>query len=176
MAIMPLLASLPVWGAPQQKEAPAGPVPAPIIAAKRVFISNAGGGCGILGEHGYSGGPDRHYNEFYSAMQGWGRYELVTTPADADIVFEISFTCPAGAGYVMKGQSVGPGYDPQLKVVILDVKTRTVLWALIEPVELAILQGNRDKNFDRDMRSLVSSLKQLVAGPVPLPGSGTTGS
>ena len=31
------------------------------------------------------------YNEFYAAMKSWGRYELVSSPADADMVFEIRF-------------------------------------------------------------------------------------
>ena len=159
------LASLQVWGAPPQNEAAAGPVPAPILAAKRAFISNAGAGCGLLGERGFSGGSARPYNAFYSAMKSWGRYELVTAPADADLAFEISFACPAGGGRVVKGDSVGPAYDPQLSVVILDVKTRIVLWAFNEPVGLALLQGNRDKNLDRAISALLDNLKRLVAGP-----------
>ena len=98
-------------------------------------------------------------------MQSWGRYELVTAPADADLAFEISLACPAAGENVARGNSIGAPYDPQLKLVILDVKTRIVLWAFIEPVEMAFLQGNRDKNFDQGMKALVSSLQRLVAGP-----------
>lgn len=112
-----------------------------------------------------SEGSDRPYSAFYWAMKNWGRYELVTAPADADLAFEISFACPAAGGGVVKGDSVGPAYDPQLSVVILDVKTRIVLWAFIEPVQLALLQGNRDKNLDRAISALVDNLKHLVAGP-----------
>jgi hypothetical protein len=168
------LVSLQVWGAPRQKEAGTGPVPAPLITAKKAFISNAGGGCSPFGQSGFSGGPDRPYNEFYTAMKSWGRYELVTAPADADLDLEINFACPAARASSPFGNSYGTADDPQLRLVILDVKTRIVLWGLTEHVEPAILQGNRDKNFERGMSSLVSNLKLLVAGPVPQPGGGPT--
>jgi hypothetical protein len=160
-----VLASMQVWGAPSEKEAPAGPVPAPILSAKSVFISNAGGGCSPFGQSVFSGEPDRPYNEFYSAMKSWGRYELVTAPADADLDFEISFACPTGRANSAFGNNYGTADDPQLRIVILDVKTHIVLWGFTQHVEPALLQGNRDKNFDGGMRALVASLKHLVAGP-----------
>jgi hypothetical protein len=75
--------------AAQQKNAtnPA-PVPAQILAAKKVFIANGGGDEACYGDEAlYSGGPDRTYNEFYAAMKNWIRYELAIAPADADLVF-----------------------------------------------------------------------------------------
>jgi hypothetical protein len=64
----------------QTADVPAAPRPAQIVAAKKVFISNAGVG------------TDMTYDQFYAAIKGWGRYELVASPADADLVFEISFS------------------------------------------------------------------------------------
>ena len=32
------------------------------------------------------------YNRFSAAMKSWGRYELVASPAEAGLVFEIRFT------------------------------------------------------------------------------------
>src|ERR1035441_8663261 len=71
-------------------QAPAAPIPSQILTAKKVFISNAGGeyDAGI-----WSGGRERSYNEFYAAMKSWGRYELVSSPGDADLVFQV------GLGY-----------------------------------------------------------------------------
>jgi hypothetical protein len=157
---------MPLWGAPSQKEAAAGPVPAPIVAAKKVFISNAGGGCDL-----FSGSPDRAYNEFYAAVKDWGRYELAAAPADADLDFEIGLACPIGFRAEDLSNRV-LDYDPQLTLVILDVKTHIVLWGFTEHVEMAILQGNRDKNFDRALSALVEDLKRLVAGPAPSSGAG----
>jgi hypothetical protein len=158
---------MPGWGAPPQGEAGAAPVPAPITSAKRVFVSNAGKGCSPFGEVMFSGGPNRAYNQFTAALKSWGRYELVAAPADADLAFEISFTCPAEGTSVTRGLSGSPTLDPQLRLVVLDVKTRITLWAITEHVEMAILQGNRNKNFDRAMKQLLNDLKSLAAGTPP---------
>jgi hypothetical protein len=166
MAIALSLVSVPSWGAQPQSEAGAAPVPPPIVSAKRVFISNAGGGCSPFGKVGFSGGPNRPYNQFNAALKGWGRYELVAAPADADLAFEISFACPVGRN-VAKGQALPTASDPQLRLVILDVKTHITLWGITEHVELAILQSNRDKNFDQAMKKLVDDLKSLAAGSPP---------
>jgi hypothetical protein len=66
------------------------PFPVQITRGKTVFISNAGGDTNDL----YSGGPDRLYNQFYAAIQSWGRYQLVAGPGDADLVLAISFSNP----------------------------------------------------------------------------------
>jgi hypothetical protein len=143
-----------------QDPAPA-PVPAQITAAKKVFISNAGqeinpraGNLGI-----YSGGPDRAYNQFYAAVKNWGKYELVPAPADADLVLEMSFHQP-----IVWGEWVhsGPADDAHFRLVILDPKTRIVLWAFTEHVEWAHLQSNRDKNFDRALQNIVKDLQGLA--------------
>ena len=161
------LASMPSWGAQQQSEAGTAPVPAPIVSAKKVFISNAGGGCSPWGNVLFNGGPDRPYNQFYAALKGWGRYELVGAPADADLAFEISFPCPVEGTNTADGGSGLPTSAPQLRLLILDVKTRITLWGITGHVELAILQSNRDKNFDRAMNKLVDDLKHLAAGAFP---------
>jgi hypothetical protein len=147
-------------------------VPALIVSAKKVFISNAGGGCSPFGNVVFSGGPNRPYNQFSAALKGWGRYELVAAPADADLAFEISFTCPSAG---MNGGSRPPTNDPQLRLVILDVKTHITLWGITEHVELAMMQGNRDKNFDRAMKKLTDDLKSLAAGSPPPSAGVATG-
>jgi hypothetical protein len=47
-------------------QAPAAPLPAQILTAKKVFISNAGGG---FDKDLWSGNPSRTYNQFYGAMK-----------------------------------------------------------------------------------------------------------
>jgi hypothetical protein len=160
------LFSMPSWGAQSKSEAGAAPVPALIVSAKRVFISNAGGGCDPSSSAYFKGGPDRPYNQFYAALKSWGRYELVASPADAELALEISFTCPAGIVGISGGFG-GSHYDPQLRLVILDVKTHFTLWGITEHVETAILESNRGKNFDRAMNKLVDELKSLAAGTPP---------
>src|SRR6266567_38086 len=57
--------------AQDKKELLPAPLPAQIFTARKVFVSNAGGD--TLGD--YSGGPDRAYNQLYTALKGWGRYD-----------------------------------------------------------------------------------------------------
>jgi hypothetical protein len=79
--------SLPRLSAEKPKDpVPSAPVPSPITAARKVFISNAPGN----NLPPSLGGPDRTYNEFYAAMKGWGHYQLVAAPSDADLILEIS--------------------------------------------------------------------------------------
>jgi hypothetical protein len=166
LAIALALAPMPSWGAQSKGEANTAPVPVAIVSARKVFISNAGAGCDPSSSAYFKGGPDRPYNQFYAALKSWGRYELVPSPADAELALETSLTCPAGAASVSGGRG-GSTYDPQLRLVILDVKTRITLWGITEHVEMALLQSNRDKNFDRAMKRLVDDLKSLAAGSPP---------
>lgn len=165
------LASTPVLSA-QESEAvklkqavlPQAPVPAQIIAAKKIFISNAESEDALFPGM-FSGGPDRPYNQFYAAMKTWGRYELVSAPAEADLVFEIRFVAPIGAVSVTNG-SGGSSHDPQFKLAILDTKTHFSLWSLTEHVHSAFLHSTHDKNFDQALTNLVDDVKVLNGQPV----------
>src|SRR5271168_4126405 len=103
----------------QAQEYPSAPVPAQLVTAGKIFISNAGGDIDPntrrLGE--FVGLPIRPYNEFYAAMKSWGRYQLVSAPAEADLVFEISFSVSLATG----------GADAKFHLVILDPKTHVTL-------------------------------------------------
>jgi hypothetical protein len=159
VALLVTLLALPASALPQSAQAPAGPIPAQISSAKRVFISNGGGECSPFGQTAFSGRPDRPYDQFYAAMKSWARYELVDTPADADLVLEIQFSCP-----LYFDEKITHA-DPRFRLLILDPKTRILLWAFTEHVPTAILQGNRDKNFDQSMTNLVASIQRLPTSP-----------
>jgi hypothetical protein len=138
------------------------PFPVQVTRGKTVFISNAGGDTNSL----YSGGPDRLYNQFYAAIQTWGRYQLVASPGDADLVLAISFSNqfvgdkdPRGKGSPLTGRSLT---DPQFRLTIVDPGTRVTLWTFTEHVQFAVLQGNRDKNFDQALAALVNDLRNAA--------------
>jgi len=146
--------------AQQPKAAPA-PVPAQIAAAQKVFIANAGGESleTVIDETVFNGGPDRPYNEFYSAMKSWGHFELVSSPADADLVLEIS--------WVLTDTGLRLPVLGQLRLVVIDPKTHVTLWNFTEYVRGALLLGNRDKNFDQAMNTVVARMKALMSPPSP---------
>jgi len=148
------------------------PLPAQIFTSKKVFNSNAGGDTNYL----YSGGPDRLYNQFYGALQSWGRYQLVANPAESDLVLAVSFSNSFtgdnsqkgnGSAQPVVGRSVS---DPQFRLTIIDPGTRVTIWTFTEHVQYALLQGNRDKNFDRALAALVNDLKNVAGRPAAKAG------
>ena len=145
----------------QTKQIPPAPIPAQISTAKRVFIANGGGDDPGIDDPLFSGGVDRSYNQFYAAMKSAGRYELVGSPAEADLLFEIRFAVETSTTKVFKGDTIGPSLDPQFRMEIRDPKTNTLLWAFTEHVQWAILQGNRNRNFDQASARIVADVLAL---------------
>ena len=140
------------------------PLPMQIVSAKKVFIANAGHESNP-NVGGYSGGIDQSYNQFYSALKSRGRYELVSSPNDCDLVFEIRFTDAIVGQKIFNGTTTGSKDDPQFRLMILDPKTKIALWAFTEHVESARSQGNRDKNFDQALGRIVNDVKKLATQP-----------
>jgi hypothetical protein len=138
---------------------PAGPVPAQILAAKKVFIANAGGDEMAEGDPIFSGGPDRAYNQFYAAMKTWGRFEIVASPADADLLLEIRQEVQT----VDLGGKAGSSEIPLFGLIIRDPRTNTQLWGFHVHSKFGVGQGNSDRNFDQAMDRLVSDLRAVVA-------------
>ncbi len=139
---------------------PLAPVPAPIKSARKIFIANAAEGSNVPLAI-YEGDADRAYNAFYDQMKGWGHYELVSSPTEADLVFEIRFS-------VLIGEKVA---DPRFTVRIRDVKTNVLLWEILENVPLAVLKSNRERNFDQTIGALADDVKKLAGPPAPVPAT-----
>jgi hypothetical protein len=142
--------------AQQPTAPPPAPVPTQIVTGKKVFVSNA------LGESITPlGSAELNYNQFYTSMKSWGRYELVSAPADADLVFEIRYETLFGP--------VHDGFSeqyPQIRLTILDPRTRIVLWAFTEPVRAFAKKSTGLQNYQHAMDTLLGELKTLTAPPV----------
>jgi hypothetical protein len=144
---------IPLWGQ-QVPEPPAAPVPSQIPNAKKIFISNAGekSSYWLRRMNTYSGGPNRAYNQFYAAMKNWGQCDLVSTPAEADLVFEIHFEVEFSRA----------ADESSLRLLVLDPKTHTTLWGFTSYVEPANKAKTRDRNYDMAMTILVNEAKSLL--------------
>jgi hypothetical protein len=130
-----------------------GPLPAQIVNAKSVFISNtAPDGMPSLMLQNF-GEPNRPYDQLYAAMKSWGRYLLAGSPADADLVLEIHFTRSVYTG--------GLGEGAEFYLSILDAKTHFVLWTLVEPVQGAVRKVSWEKNIDASVSELVNDMKVI---------------
>jgi hypothetical protein len=144
------LIKAPIAAAQGASEPAPGPIPTPLLTSKRVFISNAGSTIG-------KAPVNLAYNEFYTYMKSWGKYELVSAPADSDLIFEIHFVAAGTPFFGTHGEDA-----EQICLVMLDTKTRVVLWVVTEPVRGAGFESSARKNFDRAMTSLVGNVKKLT--------------
>jgi hypothetical protein len=143
--------------------APAAPVPSPIAAAKKVFIANGGVDGGSLAAFRALGDPDYPYNQFYAAMKTWGHYELVSAPADADLVMEVSFAMTMTSGGDLAS------YVPHLRLTIVDAKTHFTLWSIAEPVQGAFRKATFIKNFNQGMTNLLNDVARIAGQPPAIP-------
>jgi hypothetical protein len=135
------------------------PVPQAILAAKNIFLSNAGADSGLF-PHPFSGGPERAYNQLYAAVKGMGRYELVGSPAEADLVLELRLFAPNGPANANKQKGASDPL-PMFRLVVYDAKTHYVLWALTESIDSAALQKTHDRNFDEALTNLANDFKAI---------------
>jgi hypothetical protein len=135
---------------PEPPEVAAAPVPAQIVAAKKVFIGNNASDHDVRLTK-YLGGADGIYNQFYAALKSGGRFELVSAPADADLVLEVSIgMSPLVVGYA------------GVRVTVVDPKTNVLLWNISEPVDTAFLAKTARKNIAGALQKLVNDLQFLA--------------
>ncbi len=152
-----LIAVVPAAQAQQAAPPPAAPVPPQILSAHAVFVSN-GGGSNYFNM--FTGGPDRAYNILYADLQQANRYQLVSSPAQADLVFEIHAIAPS----VNTGDTLV--YNPQLILSILDPKTSAVLWTTSANVRAAGTQKHRNQGFDQSVAVLIDKLSEVTGQPL----------
>jgi hypothetical protein len=157
LALAWFLVVVPTAQAQESTSALGAPVPAQILSAHSVFVSN-GGGSNFF--EMFTGGPDRAYNTLYSILQRSNRYQLVGAPAQADLIFEIRAVAPE----VDAGRDFA--YNPQLILSILDPKTSTVLWTTRANVRVLGRQKSRDRQFDQCVAVLVDKLGQVTGQPL----------
>ena len=157
LALAWVLVVIPTAQAQQSTSASGAPVPPQILSAKSIFVSN-GGGSNYFNM--FTGGPDRAYNTLYAMLQQSNRYQLVSTPAQADLIFEIRSIAPS----VSTGDTIG--YNPQLILNILDPKTSTVLWTTSDNVRALGRQKSRDRGFDQSVAVLLDKFSQVTGQPL----------
>jgi hypothetical protein len=132
-------------------EISAAPLPGQLLAAKRMFIAN-GAGDNDPGITKYTNGPDGLYNQLYADVKALGRYELVTSPSDADVVLELRIE------YAVFNHDFT---YPKLKAEIRDPKTNVLLWTFTEPVNGALLAKSGRKNVAQSLSKLIDDLKKV---------------
>ena len=136
----------------------AAPVPPQIVQARAVFVSN-GGGSNYF--EIFTGGPDRGYNTLYRDLERSQAYQLVRTPSEADLIFEIRSVAPAAA--VGTNDVVA---NPQLILNIRDPRTQAILWTTTANVRAYGTKKRRDRQFDESVAVLLDKLEQVAGRPL----------
>jgi hypothetical protein len=152
-----LLVFTPVLAA-QQPDSTSAPVPPQVLKARAVFVSN-GGGSNYFER--FSGGPNRAYNIFYKQLKRTGQYELVSSPAAADLIFEVRVIAPATSG-----PHDIVSYSPQVILTIRDPRTNAVLWTESANVRAIGTKKRRDRQFDQSVAVLVDKLALVTGQPL----------
>jgi hypothetical protein len=147
--------------AKSKKDIPIAPLPAAIVNAKKVFLTNGGG-------------SSLAYDAFYSEMKQWGKYEIVGSPDNADLIVELSYHVDHNGTDVWSATNYYTGktqvyssenIDPQLALKIYDAKSKSALWSAIDHRQLARREKNREKEIIKSAERLVDQLKTRVAIP-----------
>ena len=122
-----LLASTPLIRA--QQTTPAAPVPSQIQQAQTIFLTNSGS------DPNFPIDATKAYNDIYAALETWGRYKLVNSPDQADLVFELKGIAPITDVSGNRG-GVYSITSPAFQLTILDPKSNIALWTITSPVNV----------------------------------------
>ena len=142
----------------RKKEVPVAPLPAVIVNAKKVFLANGGG-------------SNLAYDAFYSDMKTWGKYVIVGSPEEADLIVELAYRVERGGTRVWSSRNTYDNstqihsaqiVDPQLVLTIYDAKSMNSLWSESDHRRLAGRQKNREKETVNSAQRLVEDLRVRV--------------
>jgi len=141
-----------------RKDMPVAPLPTIIVNAQKVFLANGGG-------------SDLAYDEFYSEIKKWGKYQIVGSPDEADLIIELAYRVEHGGTRVWSSTNSYNGttqvhskeiVDPQLVLTIYDAKTKNSLWSTVDHPRAAFREKNREKETINSAERLVDELKARV--------------
>jgi hypothetical protein len=147
--------------AKDKKNVPVAPLPTVIVNAKKVFLSNGGG-------------SNLAYDAFYAEMKNWGKYEIVGSPEEADLIVELAYRVERGGTRVWSSTNTYDNtthvhsaqiVDPQIVLAIYDAKSKTSLWAETDHRRLARREKNREKETVNSAQRLVKDLQIRVNVP-----------
>jgi len=124
--------------------------PRTIASAQKIFIANGGMDAFSLQASKSSGSTEPAPNDsLYAAVESWGQPQLVSAPADADLVLVIRFTAPLvgeNGGWAFQRVLANTRWQFQTELTIYDAKSHFPLWTLTQPVRPANLKGTWHKN------------------------------
>jgi len=143
---------------------PEAPLPTAVVSAKRVFLRDGQTTSEFLTKNGNA----LAFDSLYAQMKGWGKYTLVDSPKDADIIIELQYR-PYAAGsrsfgmYSPSSQTINtrsvviPAAD--FALVLYDAKSREQLWSVTDACRAARRVKNQQKEVVKSIGRLVEDLR-----------------
>ena len=113
-------------------------------------------------------GSDLAYDAFYAKMKEWGKYQIVGSPEEADLIIELAYRVEHEGTRVWSSTNTYNGttqvhsaqiVDPQLFLTIYDAKSKDSLWSTIDHRRLARREKNREKETINSAERLVEELR-----------------
>ena len=167
-----LLVSLTVGCVKITPPLPPSPPPTEVVSrvtsAKKIFLSNAGADEVFASD--MVGGADGSYNELYASLKQWGYFQLVDSPAQADLIFEIRST-QQSADVDHTGRGLHPNdytvtrYPPFFHLSIFDPATRAPIYTIVSGAGYAPSLKQGQINFAISIDKLTDRIKALVVEP-----------
>lgn len=147
-----------------QEQKPAAPTPispsARLAAAKTAYVKNGGG-------------SEIPYNVIESGIEGWGRFVIVDSPQQADIIIEIQ--SPEDETGMSVSSTTDDGHSSTkssrdltvaiIKVIVYDAKTHLMLWNAEERPKGAFKEKAREDNLVKAAEKLVSRFRDRLEPP-----------
>ena len=99
---------------------PAAPVPSQIQQAQTIFLANSGS------DPNFPIDATKAYNDINAALQNWGRYKLVNSPDQADLVFQLKGIAPIYDVIAYRNGDYS-ATSPAYQLTILDPKSNIAL-------------------------------------------------
>jgi hypothetical protein len=133
---------------------PNTPVPTQIRTAHTVFFTNAGA------DPNFPIDSTQVYNQVYAALQSWGHYQLVSSPAEAELIFRlrnVTTTTPVSGARGTVSSIVTPAFQ----LTIVDRQTMVPLWTVTSPIMLKGRGDTLTRWENLSVTNLVSRLKVL---------------
>jgi hypothetical protein len=142
-----------------QSTTPTAPVPSQIQQAQTIFLTNSGS------DPNFPIDATKAFNDIYAALKTWGRYKLVNSPDQADLVFKLKDIAPITEVTGNRG-GVYSVASPAFQLTILDPKSRITLWTITSPVNVAGKNEVLTRWVSIAETNLVSRIKVVAGQPL----------
>ena len=139
---------------------PEAAVQARLLAAHNIFIVNEGG------DDQFPTSPAESQQRFAAAMQSWGRYRIVSSVADADLVLQLRSAVSTSVVDSTDNTGSTVYYNPYFRLVIADPPTLKPLWTITVPVLTGTIKKRKTDLFTLSVQNLTSQVKLLTGTPL----------